>query len=345
MMYWPRQLEAALRGGPCVLVTLKRIAGSAPRESGSRMIVSADAVLGSIGGGNLEFTAIARARELLADSAAPRQVHAPYGLGPELRQCCGGAVRLLYEVLSGDCPAWLRAAIATWDEGEPAVLVQAIDGEPPRRSVLRIGAVAEPTVPPAVRDAAQALLGQEDPVGNESLLPSLEVDGLTWWLERLGTGLVPLYLFGAGHVGREVARLLERLPFRVRWVDGRPDVFPERPGGQVEPVMTEDPAAEVARAKPGGIFVVMTHSHQLDEDICFEILRRGDFRWLGLIGSATKRKRFVYRLAQRGIDRGLLERLVCPIGLPGIHGKQPATIALSLMAQLMQERPWLDAGR
>jgi xanthine dehydrogenase accessory factor len=79
----------------------------------------------------------------------------------------------------------------------------------------------------------------------------------------------------------------------------------------------------------------MTHSHQLDEDICLQVLRRGDFSWLGLIGSATKRRRFVHRLEQRGAEPAALERLVCPIGLAGIRGKQPATIALSLAAQLM----------
>ena len=79
----------------------------------------------------------------------------------------------------------------------------------------------------------------------------------------------------------------------------------------------------------------MTHSHALDEDICLEVLRRGDFAFLGLIGSATKRRCFVHRLQQRGADEAALERLVCPVGLAGIRGKQPATIALSLAAQLM----------
>jgi xanthine dehydrogenase accessory factor len=103
----------------------------------------------------------------------------------------------------------------------------------------------------------------------------------------------------------------------------------------IETVLSDDPAAEVARAEAGSIFVVMTHSHQLDEDICLQVLQRGDFAWLGLIGSDTKRRRFVHRLEQRGIQAAQLERLVCPIGLSGIRGKQPATIALSLAAQLM----------
>ncbi len=102
-----------------------------------------------------------------------------------------------------------------------------------------------------------------------------------------------------------------------------------------ETVHSDDPVAEVAKVGAGRIFIVMTHSHRLDEDICLQILQRGDFAWLGLIGSETKRRRFVHRLGQRGIRPSLLQRLICPIGLSGIHGKQPATIALSLAAQLM----------
>ena len=136
-----------------------------------------------------------------------------------------------------------------------------------------------------------------------------------------------------------MARMLEDLPFSVTWVDSRPGVFPPRPGPNITPVESEDALAEVGKAPPGGIFVVMTHSHQLDEDICFDVLSRGDFAWLGLIGSVTKRRRFVQRLAQRGIGESELSRLVCPIGLAGIRGKQPATIALSLVAQLMHTPP------
>jgi len=170
---------------------------------------------------------------------------------------------------------------------------------------------------------------------DEAGIETLEtVDG-KWWLELIGVQLKPLVLFGAGHVGRAVARLLADLPFKVTWVDNRPDIFPDQAGPNINIVEPDDPRSEVSKAPPGSIFVVMTHSHQLDEDICFEVLSRDDFAWLGLIGSVTKRRRFVQRLAQRGIGETDLVQLVCPIGLSGIKGKQPATIALSLVAQLM----------
>ena len=167
-------------------------------------------------------------------------------------------------------------------------------------------------------------------------IESLETADGKWRLELIGVPLKPLILFGAGHVGQAVARLLADLPFEVTWVDSRPDIFPDRPGSNINAVEPNDMLSAVSKASPGSIFVVMTHSHQLDEDICFEVLSRGDFAWLGLIGSVTKRRRFVQRLAQRGIVETKLDQLVCPIGLSGIKGKQPATIALSLVAQLMQ---------
>jgi xanthine dehydrogenase accessory factor len=173
---------------------------------------------------------------------------------------------------------------------------------------------------------------------DEAGIETLETADGKWRLELIGVQLKPLILFGAGHVGHAVARLLADLPFDVTWVDSRPDVFPDRPGPNINVVDSNDVLSEVSKAPPGGVFVVMTHSHQLDEDICFEVLSRGDFTWLGLIGSVTKRRRFIQRLAQRGIDESKLAQLVCPIGLSGIKGKQPATIALSLVAQLMHTR-------
>jgi len=170
---------------------------------------------------------------------------------------------------------------------------------------------------------------------DEAGIETLETADGKWRLELIGVPLKPLILFGAGHVGHAVARLLADLPFEVTWVDSRPDVFPDRPGPNINAVESVNMLNEVSKALPGSIFVVMTHSHQLDEDICFEVLSRGDFAWLGLIGSVTKRRRFVQRLAQRGIGETKLDQLVCPIGLSGIKGKQPATIALSLVAQLM----------
>jgi len=386
-MDWPFILKRILEQQPCVLVTLNLILGSVPRESGSRMVVTAAQVHGSIGGGNLEYSAIQQARQLLADSDRARQSHEPWGLGPALNQCCGGAVTLHFEVLPQGSLEWLDHLVIAVQEDAPAVLASAIDRDPPVHVLITSSPSAELSLPPEVSHACEALLASQggsgllhsfgqsfgqplgQPLGQslgqapEQIL-TIERAGDTWWLEAVRSRGVPLVLFGAGHVGREVARLLERLPFDVTWVDNRAGTLPintpgdtlgntpghspeDIPGdapGKRRVVYTEDPAAEVALASPGSVFVVMTHSHALDEDICCEILTRGDFCWLGLIGSETKRRRFVQRLNKRGIPAVELTRLVCPIGLVGIHGKQPATIALSLVAQLMLEKPWMHAN-
>ncbi len=370
--HWPLQLQRILASQPCVLVTLNLILGSTPREPGCRMLVTADHCVGSIGGGNLEYSAIRTARDLLQAPAAALQRHQPFGLGPALNQCCGGAVVVHWEKLSPPCPGWVnelasraasfadnqqaeqhpdRQSAATEDRRPairhtPHVLAMEINRPVPVRRIISAATPVMEDIPEAVLSEARRLLDAAPadlPELHRQGLCQVEQDGGTWWLHRLDAVNVPLTLFGAGHVGQEVARLLERLPFNVRWVDERPDVLPAEPAGNVLPVPTASPLDEVAHMPPSSICIVMTHSHSLDEDLCHAILQRNDFCWLGLIGSQTKRRRFVQRLGKRGISEQQLQRLVCPIGLPGIHGKHPATIALALVAQLMMEKPWTHA--
>ena len=325
------QLAHVLGQEGCVLVTLDLMVGSAPREAGCRMIVTADETFGSIGGGNLEFEATAHARELLAQDGPTRQEYRPYSLGPALNQCCGGAVTLLFERYEAGVPAWLATLVDQAPDHQALVLATAIDRAEPFKALITQAAGKNPSVPDEVIARGRKLL--QGP--SENGIETLETADGEWWLELIAARLRPLILFGAGHVGQAVARLLADMPFEVSWVDGRPDIFPDRLGPNINPVKSNDLLTEAGKAPCGSIFVVMTHSHQLDEDICFEVLSRADFAWLGLIGSVTKRRRFVQRLAKRGISETSLEQLVCPIGLSGIKGKQPATIALSLVAQLM----------
>ena len=98
------------------------------------------------------------------------------------------------------------------------------------------------------------------------------------------------------------------------------------------------PELLVDEAPANAVVLVMTHSHPLDEAICEAVLRRGDFAYLGLIGSATKRARFRQRLREAGIAAPLLDRMICPIGLPGIRSKEPSAIAASVAADLLIRR-------
>jgi xanthine dehydrogenase accessory factor len=158
-----------------------------------------------------------------------------------------------------------------------------------------------------------------------------------------------LQLYGAGHVGRAIVKLLSDLPCRVQWIDERESEFPAEAllAPHIEKVCVEPVEAEVDVAPPQACYLVLTHNHDLDLRITEAILRRGDFRHLGLIGSATKRARFLHRFEARGIPAQALARMTCPIGVPGIEGKEPEIIAIAAVAQLLQlpvEAPTDAAG-
>lgn len=255
------------------VVSVDRAQGSVPRGPGTRMVVSADAVLGTLGGGHLEFKAIERARALLADatdlaSSGLAPVLDRYALGPSLGQCCGGVVVLRTEPLTA-------RALADWPAQEPRF---------------------------------------------------------------------ELWLYGAGHVGRAIVRLLVDIDCKVRWIDERPQewaavdqVLPEvRSAGHIECVCPQAAVDEVGAAPTHALHLVMTHRHDLDLQIATAVLARGDFGFLGVIGSRTKAARFRAQLLNRnGMDPAKVDRMVCPIGLMGIQGKEPAVIAVSVVSQLL----------
>jgi xanthine dehydrogenase accessory factor len=151
-----------------------------------------------------------------------------------------------------------------------------------------------------------------------------------------------LQLYGAGHVGRAIATLLATLDVVVDWIDEREEEFASRTTlgtpwpSHIRQVCVDAVDAEVREAPPGAYYLVLTHNHDLDLRITEAILRRGDFAFLGLIGSRTKRQRFIHRYEQRGIAPEVIARMTCPIGVEGITGKQPEIIAVGVVAQLLQ---------
>jgi len=152
--------------------------------------------------------------------------------------------------------------------------------------------------------------------------------------------LRPVALFGGGHVGAALARLLAGLPFSVRWIDSRDGVFPEELPAQVETEHSEPVQDAVASLAPGSRVLIMSFSHAEDLDIVIACLRRlrerDDLPYIGLIGSKTKWATFSHRLEARGFTAAELARITCPIGVPGITGKEPEVIAVAVAAQLLQ---------
>ena len=330
----PDWLSAALtclaRGKACILVTVAATEGSAPREAGTKMLVHLDGIAGSVGGGHLEFKAVTEARSLLQTFAAPRAELVDFALGPSLGQCCGGRVTLLFETLTAGALSWLQAWNQDPGHQTPGERVLLTRMSPLTKLVLEPGAPAV-EIDADLSVALATLARSETP----AVLFDHGGEAPCYLLERMVDSRQELYLFGAGHVARALVRILALLPYRIRWIDARADMFPEVLPPNVETDCSGSPRYEVKDAPRGCFYLVMTHSHATDLEICDRILARGDFGYLGLIGSDTKRTSFLRRLRARGHGEPMLNRLVCPIGLPQITGKEPASIAVAVAGQLL----------
>lgn len=246
---------------PAVLVTVTSVRGHAPREAGAKMVVTADEVFDSIGGGNLEETAVADARAMLATPGANSPVQQTFSLSDKAPaqhgvQCCGGEVEVLLE------PLPVRPAVA---------------------------------------------------------------------------------IFGVGHVGLELARVLARHELDLHLVDSRADQVDtarlsplDDAIASVTPHHAPVPEVVLGEVPPGCHVLVMTHDHAEDLAICDAALRCGHLGSIGLIGSSAKWSRFRQRLAAEGHSATTIERISTPIGLPDLPGKEPAVIAVSVAADLLR---------
>jgi xanthine dehydrogenase accessory factor len=296
------------RDGAVVRASLVGVRGSAPREAGAMMLISATDIWQTIGGGSLEFEVMAKARAMLAAPPTPwaRQVISA-ALGPDMGQCCGGHVRILLEYFGAD------------EAAELATLQGC------RRIAHPLAGIAPPV------DAGDAEIGPDK--GGSMFIAPVAQPGR------------PLFLYGAGHIGRALAPHLAALQFDLHWVDIEDARFPAGIPDGVTKVIASDPTVIAAHAPADAIHLVITHNHALDEALCHRILSGPGFARLGLIGSATKAARFQSRLTKAGIAPEMLARLVCPVGLPEITGKHPARVALSIAAGVAIWQQEMDESR
>ncbi|HFC05582.1 MAG TPA: xanthine dehydrogenase accessory protein XdhC [Rhizobiales bacterium] len=275
MNVWQTILGCLKTRQQSILITIVSVKGSAPRDEGTQMLVAADGSLyGTIGGGALEWQAIGKAQKLLAENDRHFCREQEFILGPDLEQCCGGVVRLSFELFTA-------AELAR----------------------VKISA------------------GQFDNTGHN------------------------LVLFGAGHVGRALVKALAEQPFSIQWIDSRKDIFPPDTPDHVKPLRVTSPP-DILAGQPQNTFVlIMTHDHQQDYQIAGAALQNPDIIFTGLIGSATKKARFVRRFADAGLTLDQISQLTCPIGIKGIKSKQPTAIAASVVAQLLIETELVKTGK
>jgi xanthine dehydrogenase accessory factor len=244
-------------------------------------------------------------------------------LGPDLGQCCGGRVELWLERLTHDDLPWLLEA--------------ARSGLPARDHRAATHAASNVLITEVSGDGASHRLRRSTPATVSLQLLRTPSGGLTL-REPLSAQRPRLWVFGAGHVGQALVRLLSEVAlFDITWVDSRPELLPPDLAGCTTTQACAKPVDLIDAAPTGTRYVVLTHDHALDYELCRSILRRGDSSWLGLIGSASKAARFRSRLLRDGISRETLSTLTCPIGIPGIGSKLPASIAISIAAQLLQQ--------
>ncbi len=294
--------------GVAVRVVICSHQGSSPREAGAAMLVWADTKIeggqsGTIGGGALEFEAAAKARAMIAGGNTRIERIA---LGPNLGQCCGGAVTLAYERLDA----------------------AALDSVPTTGLHIRpVAADAPADMPLAIHRALKIARG-EGTVGTRF------VQG--WLTEPVAPPKRPIWVWGAGHVGRAIVATMAPLPdLSITWIDTDRARFPAICPAGVTMQIASDPATLVANAPANAEHLILTFSHALDLELCHRILGHG-FASCGLIGSASKWVRFRNRLQGLGHTPAQVTQIQCPIGDPSL-GKHPHAIAISVASAVLSQ--------
>lgn len=291
------------RLAPVARVVVADTQGSVPREVGAAMLVTMDAIEGTIGGGALEFEAISAARVCLGNGTGRFQRHP---LGPSLGQCCGGAVSLLTEI---------------WDEERLNSLISDVIARP---------LPGKPTDPSLAVERVLADHRSKGIVPNPGVVSG-------WMIEPVTQPSRVIWVWGAGHVGRAIISVLAPLPdLQLVWIDTQQSRFPTEVPNGVDVLTAANPADLVSVAPNHAEHLILTFSHALDLELCHGILSRG-FGHLGLIGSATKRARFRSRLRALGHQSAQINRMACPIGDPNL-GKHPQAIALGVAAEILNSQ-------
>lgn len=288
---------AVAEHGRVARVVIARIDGSSPREVGAAMLVWNSGQSGMIGGGALEFMAANEAREATSDRLST------HALGPEMGQCCGGRITLLREIFD-------LARVEALDGMD--VMARSTDGSDMPLSVKRLLSDARAQ---GARPEAQLLQG--------------------WMIEPLHRPQTPVWIWGAGHVGRAMVQVMTPLPdLSITWVDTAADRFPDDIPANVTALPAAQPQFLAHHAPQNAQHLILTYSHALDLELCHVLLTHG-FDRCGLIGSKTKWARFRSRLAALGHSFETISRIDCPIGDPTL-GKHPQAIAISAAGAILR---------
>jgi xanthine dehydrogenase accessory factor len=316
--HWLEEVQRFLHSGQsCVRITLLATRGSVPREAGTSMVVGLQESLGTIGGGRLEFLAMERAHALLREGILDHDV-AEWTLGRDFQQCCGGWVRIRWERYTPHGLEDVQSLLDRLRRGEHVVLLDDVQ--------QRVGDT-HPGIHHAnhphgnLHNTPPGDLNNTPPGDLHNTPPGDLHRGLHSHVAREPAGEIlrldrqPLWLFGAGHVGQALVRILQDLPIEITWIDTRASWLPPSHPPSWTSHCVPVPEAQVSHAPPSAWFLVMTHDHAQDLRIVDAILRLREPRFLGLIGSRAKARRFRKHLLREGHPEERLSHLVCPIGV------------------------------
>lgn len=331
------------QGSDCVLITVASVVGSTPREVGASMLVKAESSKaddsgqsidnshGTIGGGHLEWQSLQIAQAMLnASDNLPIRLER-FNLGARLGQCCGGRVLLLFEKISHTKANFWQALLNQWQTDQVLYRhLTANDSQSQWQVSMPIQTEFQSTGFYGVNTRLDLrVAGQSD-----------------WQFSQVITNTrFHVYLFGAGHIAQSLVKLLLPLSVQVHWIETRDY---QSKLGMIDlnhPKLcyheTDIPESYIQTALPNSYFIVMTHDHSLDFQLCQTLLQRQsthqDVHYFGMIGSNTKRQNFERRLLARGFSADDFALLTCPMGVAGIHSKEPIVIAVAIVAQLLQQ--------
>ena len=304
--------EQTLHGNACYLVALIESEGSTPRSSGAYMLVNKECwVAGTVGGGGMEYAAVCEAqKKLLADECKSFAKH--FDLTTAAGMACGGYCSLQY--------CYLPASKETEILAE--YILYKLNGSYPWWLLIPMG---------------EGMITVEDALPLKKHQGYYELDGLEYYAEQYNyDGRV--FVFGAGHVARELVPLLSHLGFTCVVIDDRaefadPAVFPTANKVQQADYTKLE---QVCSPHCKDYAVVMTRGHIHDAN-CERFLLNTPVGYIGVMASKNKAKLAREALLADGYSETQLERITTPIGLD-IGSETPAEIAVSIAAQLIKVR-------
>lgn len=321
--------QRLLAGESMAMVTVVTRSGSAPRGAGARMLVDRTGrVAGTVGGGAVEYEAERIAVESIAQGTCFLR---EFSLTQEeiagLGMVCGGAVTLYFQVFrGGDEEAADQAARMErlLDAGERSWLVLTMTGQDAGHTEL-VSAAEDPE-----RFARLEILTK----GRDLFM---DEKGQRCYAELLNRG-GSVYVFGGGHVARELVPALAHIGFRCVVLEDRPEfacanLFPDAR----RVILTEfNEILRVITPTAADYAVVMTRGHQHDYLVQRELLKTA-VGYIGVMGSKSKKAYVFEKLREDGFADADIARITTPIGL-SIGAETPEEIAVSIAAQLIERR-------